>query len=51
VSTVIVLRAAERFERVAVNRMNEPCFATPAIAGDALFIRTARQLFAIGSSR
>ena len=46
---VVVLRASERFERVAINRMNEPCFATPAISGDALFIRTARQLFAIGS--
>jgi outer membrane protein assembly factor BamB len=44
---VIVVRAGETFARVAVNRMEEPCFATPAIDGDTLFVRTARHLYAI----
>jgi outer membrane protein assembly factor BamB len=37
---VYVLRAAPKFEVLATNQLGEPCMATPAISGDALFFRT-----------
>ena len=33
---------------IATNSMNDVCMATPAIAGDNLFVRTKRQLFCLG---
>lgn len=32
---------------LASNDMGEPCMATPAIAGNTLFVRTASKLYAI----
>jgi outer membrane protein assembly factor BamB len=37
---VYVLKAAPKFEVLATNQLGEPCMATPAISGDALFFRT-----------
>lgn len=46
-----VIRAGEDFEPLALNRMNETCMATPAIAGDRLFVRTSTQLYCIGETK
>lgn len=46
---VHVFAAAERFELLASNSLAERCLATPAIAGDALYVRTARLLYCFGS--
>lgn len=40
----------EGFRVVRVNRLNDTCLATPAIAGDRLFIRGLSQLVCIGRS-
>jgi outer membrane protein assembly factor BamB len=44
--TVSVLRPGPEQELLAVNELEGECFATPAIAGDAIFIRTSNGLFA-----
>ncbi len=38
--------AADSRERLALNDLAEPCYATPAIAGDTLYLRTATALYA-----
>lgn len=43
--TVIVLRATPDREVLAVNDLGEECFATPAIAGDRIFVRTRNTLW------
>jgi outer membrane protein assembly factor BamB len=47
---VIIVRAGRRFEVLATNEMNEVCMATPALAGDVLFLRTKGHLYALRSS-
>lgn len=47
---VDVIRAGESFEPLAQNRMNETCMATPAIASDRLYVRTAKHLYCIGET-
>ena len=42
-----VVNAGRAHEIVATNSVGEPVYASPAIAGDALFIRGERHLFAI----
>ena len=44
---VAVVRAATRFEILARNEMGERIFATPAITGDALIVRTEGRLYRI----
>jgi outer membrane protein assembly factor BamB len=43
-----VIRAGPSFELLGINRLEEMCMATPAIAGGRLFIRTLTKLYAIG---
>ena len=45
---VFVIAAGERFERLARNSMGAPLFATPAVAGSLLIVRTVRQVVAVG---
>ena len=45
---VYVVRAAPKFEVLAKNELGEPCMATPAISGDALFFRTRNHLVCVG---
>jgi outer membrane protein assembly factor BamB len=45
---VFVIRAGGTFELLAKNPMGEPLMATPAIAGNTLFVRGEKHLFAIG---
>lgn len=42
---VTVIEPSRTFRHVAVNRMNEECMASPAIAGRAIFLRTATSLY------
>jgi hypothetical protein len=43
-----VIRAGAKFELLAKNPMGEPLMASPALAGDTLFVRGEKHLFAIG---
>jgi outer membrane protein assembly factor BamB len=36
---------------VAVNKLDDGCMASPAIAGDAIFLRTKKNLYCIGSKK
>ena len=48
---VFVVAAADKFELLAQNALDEPSFATPAIAQEMLFFRTASQLIAVGGRK
>ncbi len=50
VGDVYVVMAGRDYRLVARNSMNDTCMATPAIAGDTLYVRTQHHLFAIGDS-
>ena len=45
---VFVIRAGATFEVLSKNPMGEPLMATPAIAGNTMFVRGEKHLFAIG---
>ena len=47
--TVIVIRDSESFEILAKNILEEETFATPAVADNTLYIRSASSLWAFGS--
>jgi outer membrane protein assembly factor BamB len=44
---VFVVKAGRSFELLGTNRMGEPLMATPAISGNAIFIRTLTSLVAV----
>jgi outer membrane protein assembly factor BamB len=44
---VYVVKAGRTYELLGTNKMNEPLMATPAISGNALFIRTLSSLVAV----
>jgi outer membrane protein assembly factor BamB len=46
-----VLKAGAQWEILAVNDLGEECWATPAIAGDSLYVRTRNALYAFGESQ
>jgi outer membrane protein assembly factor BamB len=45
---ISVLKAGEQWEVVAMNDMEDICFATPAIAGNHLYVRTRNWLYCFG---
>jgi len=45
---VYVIEAGPEYREIAVNEMNEPLMATPALSEGTLFLRTTRRLVAIG---
>ena len=47
---VSVLRAAGEWEVLAVNDLGEGCYATPALAGGVIYLRTEEALYAFGSA-
>ena len=47
---VSVLKAAGDWEVLAVNELDDECFATPAIADGRIYIRTRSALYAFGKS-
>ena len=46
-----VLKAGNNYELERVNALGEMCMATPAIAGDELFIRTSESLWSIRETK
>lgn len=48
--TFAVLRAGDTLAVVAVNKLGESVRCTPAIAGDAIYVRTAGHLWAFGQA-
>jgi outer membrane protein assembly factor BamB len=46
---VAVLSAGEQWEVLAVNDLDEPIYASPALAGDRLFVRTSTRLYSFGT--
>jgi outer membrane protein assembly factor BamB len=48
---VHVFRAGVTFDRLATNSLGEPCLATPAIAHDALYVRTTSHLFCLAKTK
>jgi len=46
---VVVVKAAENYELLAVNSLGEKSHSTPAIAGGRMYVRTFSHLFSIGS--
>jgi outer membrane protein assembly factor BamB len=46
---VSVVQAGRVFARLGLNDLAEPCYATPAIAGKCLLIRTTHTLWAFGT--
>lgn len=49
--TIVVFRAGDTLEVLARNDLGEPLMATPAIAGDTLYVRSAQHLWAFGERR
>ena len=47
---IFVVRAGRTFEILGRQRMGEPLMATPAIAGDVMYVRGEKRLFAIGEN-
>jgi len=45
---VVVVAASEHFEQLAVNNLEEPSHATPAVANNRLYLRTLSHLVSIG---
>jgi outer membrane protein assembly factor BamB len=45
---ITVIEASDTLEIVAINDIEDKIFATPAILGDKIYIRTAKYLFAFG---
>ncbi len=45
---VVVLAAADKYELLARNPLNETCRSTPAIAGGRMFVRTESHLVSVG---
>ncbi len=48
---VVIVRAAETYELLAINPLGETSHATPAVAGGRMYLRTYSQLFSIGSKK
>ncbi len=47
---IAVLQASEQWEVLAVNEFDEPIYASPALAGDRIYVRTPSRLYSFGSS-
>ncbi|MBI1358091.1 MAG: PQQ-binding-like beta-propeller repeat protein [Acidobacteria bacterium] len=48
---VVVLRAAAQWEILAVNEMDAPIYATPAITDDIIYLRTQKALYAFAQPK
>jgi outer membrane protein assembly factor BamB len=49
--TTWVVKASDRFEVVAKNRLGEECYASPAVSRGQLFLRGLNNLYCIGASQ
>lgn len=48
---VVVLAAADKFDLLARVPLGESSYATPAVAGGVLYLRTRSQLFSLGGTQ
>jgi outer membrane protein assembly factor BamB len=48
---VVVIKAAETYELLAVNPLGETSHATPAVAGGRMYLRTYSHLFSVGGKK
>ena len=48
---VVVLKAGDQFEVCHRIALGEPSYATPAVAGGTLYLRTSSHLFSLGGPR
>lgn len=48
---VVVIKAADKYELLAVNDLDEKSYSTPAVSGERMFLRTYSHLICIGGSR
>ena len=48
---IFVVTGGPEFELLAKNSMGEPLMATPAIAGNTMYVRGEHQLFAVGHAK
>ena len=48
---VIVIKAADTYELLAINPLGETSHAVPAVAGGRMYLRTYSQLFSIGGKK
>ena len=48
---VAVLRAGVDWEVLAVNELDEPIFASPALVGDRIYVRTPSRLYSFGRDK
>jgi|TARA_B110000881_G_C18289828_1_gene371624 hypothetical protein len=46
--TVVVVTGNEKYELLGKTPLGEPSFATPAVAGGAIYFRTETKLFSLG---
>jgi outer membrane protein assembly factor BamB len=46
-----IIRPGPTFELIAQNELGEPCFASPAVSGEQIFLRGNKHLFCIGLPR
>jgi outer membrane protein assembly factor BamB len=46
---ISVVKPGHEWESIFVTDMEEPCYATPAIAGNRIYLRTARALYCFGA--
>jgi outer membrane protein assembly factor BamB len=47
---VVVLKATEKYELLAINQLGEESYATPAVAGGRMYLRTFSHLISIGTN-
>jgi len=47
---IAVLQAGKQWEVLAVNEFDEPIYASPALAGDHIYVRTPTRLYSFGYS-
>jgi hypothetical protein len=45
---MVVLAAADKYELLARNNLGEKCYATPAVAGGRMYLRTWSHLMSLG---
>jgi len=48
---VTVLKADREWEIIAINDLGEGCYATPALAGGHIYLRTSEALYRFGTAR
>jgi outer membrane protein assembly factor BamB len=47
---IVVLKAGRNWETLAVNELDEECFATPALSGDRIYVRSQNHLWCFRDS-